>query len=110
MPVRVPKRVAEAFDYHHKLWKWMSKESRVLMFMSIPSSCVEGKALILKEFANKYPITFLDAVRNGYEAEIDIQAELSQMITLWLEKQYVGNEQEDINNFAHMVTKFFNQT
>ncbi|WP_337970118.1 hypothetical protein [Virgibacillus salexigens] len=108
MPVRVPKKVAEAFDYYHELWEGMSEENKVLMFMSIPSSRVEGRrALILKEFANKYPITFLDAVRNGYEAEIDIQAELSQMITLWLEKQYVGNEQEDINNFAHMVTKLF---
>ncbi|GGJ51224.1 hypothetical protein [Virgibacillus salexigens] len=107
MPVRVPKKVAEAFDYHRELLEGMSEESKVLMFMSIPSSRVRGRALILKEFANKYPITFLDAVRNGYEAEIDIQAELSQMLTLWLEKPYVGNEQEDINNFAHMVTKLF---
>lgn len=109
MRVKVPKEVAEAFDFHHECLNGMSDDEKTLMFMTIPSARVRGKATILRNFAMENPCKYIEALINGYEPEINIQDELSNMITLWLNKPYVGNEQEDIENFAHMVTKLFQQ-
>lgn len=107
MRMKVPPEVAEAFQYHENQWKNMSKDSINLMFMAIPCTTVHGKALVLKNFAQRNPSVYLYALVNGYVPEIDTERELTEMITAWLDKPYVGNEKRDISDFARMVVKYF---
>src|SRR5699024_4598824 len=108
-PVKVPKEVATACDYHKNMWGGMSEDSHNLTFMAIPFSAVSGHALILRNYAKEHPTDYARALANGYEPEINVQDELAQMITMWLNKEYVGDEKKDIQNFAKMVTKYLQQ-
>lgn len=106
---KIPKEVAAAFDYHKELWKSTSDDSKALAFMAIPFSTVGGHALVLQNYAKKYPAAYAKAIANGYEAEINVHDELAEMIDMWLNKPYVGDEKRDVENFARMVTKYFRQ-
>ncbi len=108
-PIKVPYEVAKAFDYHKELWSGMTRDDMNLMFMAIAISPVHGQALILKEFAQKNPSSYVQALANDYVAERNFEKEVTEMIDLWLNKPYVGDEKRDINNFAKMVTKYFRQ-
>ncbi|MCG3418987.1 hypothetical protein [Oceanobacillus jordanicus] len=108
-PVKLPKDVANALDFHYNQWKTMSRDSINLMLMAIPVSMVHGPAQIIKEYAKDNPTTYLRAILHGYIPEIDLSSELEKMIKVWLDKPYVDNEQRDISNFAKMVTKLFQQ-
>lgn len=110
MEVKVPKKVAEAFDYHHRMWVAMSAESRNYLFMALPSTrSVQRESLVLKDYAQKNPTKYVQALANGYDPEINAQDEIEQMITEWINSPYADNKKKDIKDFARMVTKYFQQ-
>ncbi|UUG68577.1 hypothetical protein YPHTV1_00015 [Halomonas phage YPHTV-1] len=106
-PVKVPKEVAEAFDHFKKEWQTMSRDSINLMFMTIPAVTVHGQALVLKKYAHDQPTNYLKALVNDYIPEFNPEEEIEQMITTWLNKPYVGDEQRDVKEFAKMVVSYF---
>ncbi|MCR1835001.1 hypothetical protein NSA56_11400 [Oceanobacillus caeni] len=112
MKVLVPKKVAEAFDYYKETCKNMSKDTLDLTLMAIPFSPFSkgnGQALILKEFAKESPTLYLQAIANGYEATIDLEEEVEQLLSLWLNKGYVGDEKANVRNFAKVITNHIKQ-
>ncbi|KNE19692.1 hypothetical protein [Virgibacillus pantothenticus] len=105
MVVRVPKEVAEAFDYFKRVCP--NEDIRNLTFMAIPYSAIKGKGAVLKEFAQSYPTDYIKAISNGYLPIVDVQKEVEDMINEWLEKPYVDGEKKDIERFAAMITNYF---
>lgn len=109
MEVKVPENVAIALDYHKETCKNMTEDTLNLMLIAVPFSTVHGRAATIKDYATKHPTTYIKAIANGYEPEINVQDELTEMITVWLNKPYVDDEKRDVKNFAKMVTKYFQQ-
>ncbi|APC48978.1 hypothetical protein BME96_12595 [Virgibacillus halodenitrificans] len=109
MRVLVPKKVAEALDYHKEICKGMSPDTIDMILMSIPFSTVHGHALVLKQFAKQKPTLYLQAIANDYEPIVDIEEEVEQMLTDWLNKKYVDDEKTDVKNFARVVTNHIKQ-
>ncbi|QBP06990.1 hypothetical protein [Virgibacillus phage Mimir87] len=109
-PVKVPYEVAKAFEHHESMWIGMTRDDMNLMFMSIALNPVHGnEALILKNFAHKNPSKYVSALANGYIYGRNFEKEVAEMIELWLNKSYVGDEKRDIEDFARMVTSYFQQ-
>lgn len=103
MKVKIPKKVADALDYHKNLWTLMSPADRDLMLMSIPFALVHGQSLIIKNFAKENPSLYLQALANGYEPIMDIREELAQMLNEWLDKPYADVKGKDIQEFADTI-------
>ncbi|WP_158681489.1 hypothetical protein, partial [Microbulbifer pacificus] len=86
MKIRVPSNVADAFDHFDKIWHTMTQDSINLMLMSFPSVRTEDpNALVLKEYANKYPTRYIRALADGYVRELDLHEEVSKLINEWID-------------------------
>ncbi|UOQ85673.1 hypothetical protein [Gracilibacillus salinarum] len=102
--VKVPKEVAEAFAFYEKQLETMPKKTVHFVLMAVPFSIVHGPAEVLKRFASNDPTQYLQAILQGYEARIDIEDELTAMITEWLnEPYYQDNEREDVKMLVNSI-------
>lgn len=105
----VPKDVAKAMDIHKMAWSKHSETAQLLQFMAIPFTGLRGTAAeTLIKFAVKDPATYMQAVMYGYEPRIETASDLADVIEIWTNKPYEGdNERKDIELLAGTITKHF---
>jgi hypothetical protein len=105
----VPKQVAQALDLHFSLWKGQTQNAMLLQFMAVTLTDLGGTTAILRNFALKDPATYMHAVLYGYEPRIEDEKDLANVIEIWMAKPYVDDERKDIEQFAGVITKHFQQ-
>lgn len=106
--VVVPDSVYKAFENTKRaLRKFVTKDELNLIYLKIDLFGTTGDLKVLKDYSAEHPTEYLKALVNGYTSESSI--EVKSMVKEWLEKPYVGNEEQDVENFAEMVTSYFLQ-
>lgn len=105
----VPKQVAQALDLHKMTWRKDSQKAQLLQFMALPFTGLKGTSVeTLINFAIKEPATYMHAVLHGYEPRIETVSDLADVIEIWTNKPYEGdNERKDIERLAGTITKHF---
>jgi hypothetical protein len=110
--VILPKEIAEAMGkVRRSMREIASDQEENILMMQIPFLAATGDMLTLKEFALKRPDLYLQAIANGYttKEENKLTDEVSDLITVWLDTNFEGDEAEDVRSFAGELINFFEE-